>query len=41
LPELPVEEPPLDEVPDMLRGIVAQAADLVPLFQNAQVFANL
>ena len=30
-PELPAEEPPLIEMPDALRGIVAEAADLVPL----------
>jgi hypothetical protein len=40
LPELPAEEPPLDEVPDVLRGIVAQAADLVPLFQDGQAFGE-
>lgn len=40
LPELPTEEPPLDELPDGLRGIVAQAADLVPLFQDSQSFGE-
>lgn len=40
LPELPAEEPPIDEVPDGLRGIVAQAADLVPLFQDGQAFGE-
>lgn len=40
LPELPAEEPPLDHVPDALRGIVAQAADLVPLFQHVQSFGE-
>jgi hypothetical protein len=40
LPELPAEEPALDEVPDMLRGVVAQAADLVPLFQDSQTFGE-
>jgi hypothetical protein len=40
LPELAAEEPSLDEVPDMLRGIVAQAADLVPLFRDAQAFGE-
>jgi hypothetical protein len=40
LPELPAEEPPLDQVPDALRGIVAQAADLVPLLQNGQGFGE-
>lgn len=34
LPELPPEEPPLDEVPGVLASIVAQAADLVPLYQD-------
>jgi len=40
LPELPAEEPPLDDVPDALQGIVAQAADLVPLFQHVQSFGE-
>jgi hypothetical protein len=40
LPELPAEEPPLDQVPNGLRGIVAQAADLVPLFQDSQAFGE-
>ena len=40
LPELPGEEPSLTEVPEVLRGIVAQAADLVPLFQHAQSFGE-
>ena len=40
LPELPVEEPPLDVVPEPLQGIVAQAADLVPLFQVTQAFGE-
>jgi hypothetical protein len=41
LPELPVEEPPLDDVPDALREIVAQAADLMPLFWNRQDFGEI
>lgn len=40
LPELPAEEPPLDQVPDALQGIVAQAADLVPLLQDVQAFGE-
>jgi hypothetical protein len=40
LPELPAEEPLLDDMPDALRGIVAQAADLVPLFQHVQSFGE-
>ncbi len=41
LPELPAEEPPLDEVPGVLEGLVAQAADLVPLLQDRQAFGEL
>jgi len=40
LPDLPAEEPTLDHVPDALQGIVAQAADLVPLFEHAQSFGE-
>jgi hypothetical protein len=40
LPELPAEEPLLDLVPDALRGIVALAADLVPLFQDGEAFGE-
>ena len=40
LPELPDEEPPLDQVPDALQGIVAQAADLVPLLQDGHAFGE-
>ncbi len=36
LPELPPEEPALEEVPSSLAGVVAQAADLVPLYQDPQ-----
>jgi transcriptional regulator with XRE-family HTH domain len=35
-----LQEPLLDHVPDALRGIVAQAADLVPLFWHAQSFGE-
>lgn len=38
--ELPVEEPPLDKIPTALQGIVAQAADLVPLLQDGQAFGE-
>jgi hypothetical protein len=40
LPELPSEEPPLDEVPEAARGIVALTADLSPLLQNRQIFGE-
>lgn len=40
LPELPAEEPPLDQVPGALLGIVAEAADLVPLLQDGQAFGE-
>jgi hypothetical protein len=40
LPELPAEEPPLAQVPGALQGIVAQAADLVPLLQDGQTFGE-
>jgi len=40
LPELPAEQPPLVDVPDVLKGIIAQAADLVPLFQDGQSFGE-
>ncbi len=40
LPDLPAEEPPLDDVPAAMQGIVAQAADLVPLFQDGQAFGE-
>lgn len=41
LPALPSEDPPLDEVPDVLVGLVAQAADLVPFLQDPQAFGEL
>jgi hypothetical protein len=34
LPELPAEEPRLERVPDSLSSLVAQAADVVPLYQS-------
>ncbi len=40
LPELPTEEPALGTVPHHLQGIVAQAADLVPLLQDRQAFGE-
>lgn len=41
LPELPAEEPPLNDVPHALQEIVAQAADLVPLLQSAKSIGEL
>ncbi len=41
LPELPAEEPALDRVPEALAGLVAQAADLMPLMQDEQAFGEL
>jgi hypothetical protein len=40
LPELPAEEPPLEDVPSALLGVVAQTADLVPLLQDRQAFGE-
>jgi hypothetical protein len=40
LPELPAEEPPIDYVPDALQGLVAQAADLLPLYQQDASFGE-
>jgi hypothetical protein len=40
LPELPQEETALGEVPDSLQGVVAQTADLAPLFQEKQSFGD-
>ncbi len=40
LSDLPAEEPPLEEVSDVLRGIVAQAADLAPLLRDSQAFGE-
>lgn len=40
LPELPAEQPALDELPSTLENIVAQAADFVPLLQDYQRFGD-
>lgn len=40
LPDLPPEEPSLDDVPAALRGIVAQTRHLVPLFQDGGSFGD-
>jgi len=40
LPELPAEEPRLQEVPEALREMVALASDLVPLLQDQQAFGE-
>lgn len=40
LPEIPSEEPPLEEVPPVLREIIAQAQDLVPLLWNREEFGE-
>ncbi len=40
LPDLPAEQPALDQVPKILQGIVAQVADLVPLLQDRQAFGE-
>ncbi len=40
LPDLPAEQAPLDELPSTLYGIVAQAADLVPLLQDRLGFGD-
>jgi hypothetical protein len=40
LPDLPSEQPELDELPSGLVSIVAQAADLVPLLQDRQRFGD-
>jgi len=40
LPELPAEDPALDRVPVSLQGIVAQAADLVPLLEDRDAFGE-
>jgi hypothetical protein len=41
LPVLPSEEPPLAHVPDAITGLVAEAADLLPLMQDSQRFGEL
>ena len=40
MPELPAEEPPLDDVPSGLVGLVAQVEDLVPLLWDRQAFGE-
>jgi len=40
LPKLPEEEPPLDEVPIPLQGLVAQAHDLFSFYWNQQAFGE-
>lgn len=40
LPELPAEKPLLAQVPEALQGIVAEAADLVPLLQDGRAFGE-
>ena len=40
LPPLPSEEPPLEEVPNTLQGMIAQANDLVPLFWDRHGFGD-
>jgi hypothetical protein len=40
LPELPPEEPPLEEVPTGLQGLVAAAKDLLPLLWDRQAFGD-
>jgi hypothetical protein len=34
LPDLPIEEPRLEHVPESLAALVAQAADIVPIYQS-------
>ncbi len=41
LPELPIEDPPLDEVPKALEGIVARVGDLAPFFQDGTAFGDI
>jgi hypothetical protein len=40
LPELPAEEPPLEEAPAALQGLVAAANDLIPLLWDRQAFGE-
>jgi hypothetical protein len=40
LPELPAEEPPLEEAPAALRATIAEANDLVPLLRDPQAFGE-
>lgn len=41
LPDLPPEDPPLAKAPEALEGLVAQAADLLPLMQDSLRFGEL
>lgn len=40
LPDLPKEEPTLLQIPKTLEGIVAQAADLLPLYLDSSAFGD-
>ncbi len=40
LPELPMEEPALEEIPSYLRGIIAEVQDLAPLLWDRQAFGD-
>ena len=40
LPELPLEEPVLDEIPTQLQGIVAEVNDLAPLYWERERFGD-
>jgi len=40
LPALPAEGPPLDDVPPALQHLVAEVADLAPLYDNPQTFGE-
>jgi hypothetical protein len=40
LPVLPPEEPPLEEIPPVLQGVIAEANDLVPLLWDRQAFGE-
>jgi len=40
LPELPLEEGPLKEVPPQLQGLVAEVLDLMPLLWDRQAFGD-
>jgi len=40
LPDLPPEGPPLEDVPAVLQGLTAQAADLVPLLHDSQALGE-
>jgi hypothetical protein len=40
LPELPAEEPLLEDVPNAIQGLVAKAADLLPLIYDRRSFGD-